>query len=501
MLITAVLHLWGIQRDLPYVTEDAIFMSPAVRIAATGDLNPREFGNPGSTLIYPLAAIFHVWNGVAHGGSLLHANPNVQSRFKSEPGEFYLLARLLTVAYAVASVPLVYLIGRPAFGDTGALIGALFAALHPTEVFDKRVRTDSASLFFGLLGLWGCLRLYERRMLADQIFAGAAIGLAIASKYYLGTLVGVLVVVDLLIWWRQRTARVWIGAAAGLFAVALAFALSTPYFLLDYATASKSLQVQLRTAHPGADGLSPTGNLLWYLSFALPNTLSWPQTAAAVVGIALLLWRRTPQALLLLLFSVLFVIGISRHGLHWQRWLIPICPVLALFAASALEMTAARVAALLRLPRTAQLGLIALGAVLLVAQPARQVIALDRRYARLSTYVLARQWVEEHLPAGSRMAYEWETLPPPLTKKLTEIPMSYLSVRQTLDYYSSHGVRFLVTSSVWYAYYPANAAQYPAQAAFYQQLLSEGHLLHTVESSGNEGPEIRIYEIGSRAPG
>jgi hypothetical protein len=345
------------------------------------------------------------------------------------------------------------------------------------------------------------LRLYERRTLTDQIIAGAAIGLAIGTKYYLGTLVAVLVTVDLLILWRQRTANAWIRAGAGLFAAALAFALSTPYFLLDYAGASKSLGVQLRTAHPGADGLSPTGNFLWYLRVALPHTLSWPQAYAAALGIALLLWRRTPQALLLLLFSALFLIGISRHGLHWERWLIPICPVMALFAASALETTVSCVATLLRFPRVAQSGLMALGGVLLVAQPAHDVVWLDQRYARLSTYVLARVWVEEHLPAGSRLAYEWETLPPPITKKLAEVPVSYLSVRGTLDSYTSRGIRYVVTSSAWYDYYPANAAQYPAQAAFYQQLLSEGRLLHTVEPSGNEGPAIRIYEIGAPPAG
>jgi hypothetical protein len=39
-----------------------------VHIAATGDPNPGWFNHPGSTVIYPLAGLFHVWDVVAHQG-------------------------------------------------------------------------------------------------------------------------------------------------------------------------------------------------------------------------------------------------------------------------------------------------------------------------------------------------------------------------------------------------------------------------------------------------
>ena len=199
-------HLWGISRDLPYIVEDPIFATSAMQIAASGNLNPHEFAHPGSTLIYPLAAVYHFWHAAAHGGSWWRPDTQLEDQYRTEPAPFHLLGRLLTVVYALLSVPLIYWIGRECFGDTAGLIGALLAALHPTEIFDKQVRTDSASLLFCLLGLWCCLRLYRRPNTTHQLITGAAIGLAIGTKYYLGTLVAPLLVVDATVWWRTEDA-------------------------------------------------------------------------------------------------------------------------------------------------------------------------------------------------------------------------------------------------------------------------------------------------------
>jgi hypothetical protein len=519
--IALFFHLWGIQRDLPYITDDATWVvNPAIWIAATGDLNPHVFGNPGSTLIYPLAGIYHAWNAVVHDGSWLHRDASL--RTISRPGsgdarlpEFHLIARLLTVAYALLSIVLVYRIGDEIFGRDVALLGALFAALHPTEVFDKRVRPDSASLFFGLLALWCCLRLLRRPTITNQILAGVAIGLAIGTKYYLGTLVAVLLVVDGLMLWERRSQpdhwrAAWLGTAVGLGAVALGFLVSTPYFLLDHVTALQDLRVQMRASHPGADGLTWIGNLFWYLE-VLPSSLSWPQSAAALVGIAVAIWKRTVEPALLLIFTATFLIGISNSGLHWERWLIPVLPIFALFAAAGLVFTVACLSRHLGLPRHVQLTALAVLTGVCCHSSLERLVRIDRLHSRPSTSVLARQWMTENLARGSRITFEWETLPPPLKAdqlesslwiardarcNFTELSMSTLGVRGTLDWYKQRSYRYLVTSQTYYAYYPENADRYPKEAAFYRQLLAEGRLLYEVSPSAeHQGPAIRIYEL------
>jgi len=516
MAVALLLHLWGIRRDLPYITEDPIFMDGAVRIASSGNLNPGRFNHPGSTLIYPLAVAFRLWDAAAYGGPLFHADPSLNGRFQSHTAAFCLVARLLTVVYAVASVPIVYQIGTVTAGATGGLIGALFAALHPTEVFGKCVRTDSASLFFGLIALWSCLRLYAHPTWRNQLLAGGAIGLAIGTKYYLGTLVAVLVTVDVSIISRRAALglslmTVWRDMVAGLAAVALAFGFSTPYFFLDYAAASSNLRTELRSVSIGSDGLPPTGNFLWYLGVALPQSISWPQVIAASLGLAVAARERQPQQALLVLFATTFLVGISLHPLHWARWLIPILPVVALFAAQGLEMTVRHLGDRLSVPLLWRRVAVLLGVVLLAWDPTRAVVEIDRLHTHPSTGVVARQWITENLPPGSWLAFEWQTLPPPLDaqpidlghwvardfgRNFTELSMSKLAVRGTVTYYKREGFRYLVTSSLFYDYYPAHADAYPTEAAFYRALLTEGRLLQRVTpSASRQGSEIRIYEI------
>jgi hypothetical protein len=68
----------------------------------------------------------------------------------------------------------------------------------------------------------------------------------------------------------------------------------------------------------------------------LPASITWPRYLLALAGIGLAVRRRRPRQLLLLLFVATFLATISLSSLHWQRWIIQVLPVLALFTAAAL---------------------------------------------------------------------------------------------------------------------------------------------------------------------
>jgi hypothetical protein len=106
--------VWGIRRNLPYEPEadEDIFVERTVNMLASGNLNPGWFGNPGSTIFYPLAGIIHAWHVIANGATLFQADPDLAALFDRNIYPFYLLGRLLTVLYGVLSLPLVYLLGR-----------------------------------------------------------------------------------------------------------------------------------------------------------------------------------------------------------------------------------------------------------------------------------------------------------------------------------------------------------------------------------------------------
>ena len=506
LLVSLALLAAGIKRDLPFTPEidEPHFVEPAVNIAATGDLNPREFENPGSTVIYPLAGIYHVWNAVAHDGTLFRSDPGLRATVESNPSEFYLLGRLLTISYAVMTVPLIFLIGRRAFGERVGLIGSGLFVLYPLAVTHAQmVRTDSAATFFGMLGVWMCLRLYDRPTTGNQILAGFAIGLAIASRYFMVALIPVLLAVGGMILWRQisqadKLKATWVGIGAGVLAVAVGFAVTTPYFFLDFTAAWQEVTFQAgHSNHLGADGLSPPENFLWYLTRAIPLSITWPEAILAASGVALVVWRRRFKQILLVLFTVVFLVGISRAPLHWQRWIIQILPILALLVAYAIAEVAGWLARRLQAKMVLQLAILVLAGLAVAAWPGYKVMLQDIQQARPSTRILAREWIFANVPVGSRLAQEWYTAPSLGDAHLDVLAMPSLGGRG-LGEYRREGFEYLVVSSWTYDRYLAEPQRYEGQALFYRSLFEEGDILQWFRPSNTRGgPEIRIYRLAT----
>lgn len=528
-----VIHIWGMRRNLPFTPEidEPIYVTRAVTIAASGYLNPGWFGNPGSTVMYPLAASYHLWNAARYGGPLLRADAGVSTRFHSGPAEFYFIGRLLTISYAVMSVVVVYLAGRRAFGQRVALVGSALWVCYPLAVAHAQmVRSDSAAVFFGMLALWLCLRLYERPTVGNHVMTGVAIGLGVATRYFMVSLVPVLLAVDALVLWRgdSRAARLrslWPAAALGLLAVVAAFAISTPYFFRDFATAVNDLRFEAERTHLGADGLSFAGNLLWYLTKAIPQAISWPQMVLAAAGVALMARRREPQQLLLLGFVAIFLAGISLSHLHWQRWVIQVLPLFALMAAYALDEAAARLAEHSGWGLSSRRALLLAMVLLVSAWPAYNLAMFDIGVAGSSARLLARDWVAQNLPPGSRIAQDRYGAPLVRDDFFGHPPERYsgplpgndfivyerysLAPGRSPDDYYRDGYRYLVVSSAMYERYLAEPARYASEAGFYRELFRDARLLQHFGSPAGRGgfektaghllqPDVRIYQLQER---
>lgn len=500
--LSLAVHVWGIRRNLPYEPEadEDIFVERTVNMLASGNLNPGWFGNPGSTIFYPLAGIIHAWHVIANGATLFQADPDLAALFDRNIYPFYLLGRLLTVLYGVLSLPLVYLLGRNAFNVQTGLLGAFLFIFYPVVVFHAQmVRTDSAGVFFGLLSLWLCLRAYDRPTISNHILAGIAIGLSISSRYFMVMLVPFLLVLDFTLAYKSVASvhprQLLIAGLAGMVAAFIAFVLSTPYFFLDFSTALENIRLEARTTNLGADGLSPIENFIWYLTSAIPNAISWPQAILATAGSALALQKKHFKQAALLGFSLLYLVGISLSALHWPRWTIQILPILSLFAASAILWITDTMIPLLRLPARWAGVLVFLGAVIVTVQPGYGIIFQDIQQSNPSTRFMARQWMLEHLPPQSKIVQEAYTALLSGTDFQINQKFSMAAGGDLSDYYRE-GYRYLVVSSRMYNRYFEEPERYPKEVNFYQTLFEQGELLHQFAPSKTiGGPVIRIYRL------
>jgi len=187
-------------------------------------------------VIYPLAARRHVREATLHGGRWLAANPRVRKTyFAGGFAPYVRLGRLLSVAYGVGCVVLVALAGLLAFEPRSALVAAALVGFSPLMIeYAQPLRSDSAAAFYGLLFLVAVLRLLAQPTLGRHLLAGATLGLAIASRYMMAAGGAVLLAAQEHLW--RRTGGVGarpLAMVAGWVAVPVAFALVTPYFVLD----------------------------------------------------------------------------------------------------------------------------------------------------------------------------------------------------------------------------------------------------------------------------
>ena len=331
-MVSLLAQLWGIERDLPMPTlDERYFVTPATYIASSGSLNPHWFGHPGSTIIYPLAALFRLREILFHGAPVLGAAHSVAARFQGDPASFYLTGRIWVMLLGLACLPLIYLIGRRTVGEVAAFAAAGIWAIAPLAVqYGTVTRTDTAGLFFALLTILWCMRALDRPSVGRFALTGVAAGFAVSSRYFLATLALVILLTWCMARVRSHIRFAALLAAAG--AMVTTSVLTTPYFLLDTKDAIASLSDETTFRIPfQAHGI--LDNLTFYVGNAIPGAISWIGCAAAIVGMLFALRRCTPPRALLLLWVPIVVIESCFLGVHWNRWIIPSLPILLLLAA------------------------------------------------------------------------------------------------------------------------------------------------------------------------
>jgi hypothetical protein len=212
---------------------------------------------------------------------------------------------------------------------------------------------------------------------------------------------------------------------------------------------------------------------------------------------AMIAVRGTPRRRLLAAFVIGFVATISASTLVWPRWIIPVLPVLVLFAASAVVTIARMVAARAPTPVGPHLDrvLVAMGTCALAFFIVVMVIRLDQRAEVPSTRELMRAWIVGHVPRGTPIAAEIKS-PELRTAAFPTLQRFDLPHDGTVADYVAHGYRDFLVNAYVALDYRAAARRYPKHAAFYEFLRRHATLLHEEQGRGETpGPHLKLYRV------
>lgn len=404
------LRLWGIGFGLPYtlVHPDEIRVVNTAAVFGMGDLNPHYFIRP-TLHFYLTAALYGLSYGAGRLSGVVRSLEDFQMQFVVDPSMFYLLPRLMSAGLGVLTLWLVYLVGRRYAGTRCGIVAAGFMGVAFLPVRESHFAApDTAMVCLLMAGFLAALRIQEAPRMRGAALCGALCGLAISLKYNAAPVL----VSALLGWglgvqgWRRRMA----GAAVILGAAGGAFAVTSPYVFLDWASAGPDIReaVAIRL-QPMFMDLGPGWR--YHAAVSLPHGLGLPLLGAAAAGLGLALVRRRPADVMLLAFTGCYAAALVPTRLVVLRDVLPLAPFLSLAAADLAVRIADRVPRTgLRSPAAALLW------VALAAPTAWASVRLDRILAQKDSRVLAREWIERHVPHGSTVAslgYDVGLLPLP----------------------------------------------------------------------------------------
>ena len=307
--------------------------------AERSPLNPHWFPL-GSVLIYALVLIRSVAELFTDWGAL----------------DLRFAGRALAALADVASVWLMYVIGRRMYGQwTGILAAAFttFAVIHIQHA--HFYRPEPFTVFTSLAATWAMLRFIDTGRARDAALLGVLVGLAMAPKVSVAPILAPLALTFLWVC-KDRAGRRWsdltVAAAvrfvpvillAGLAALA-AYFITTPYALLDYSQMIGDIREQSRMVRdafvmPFTRQYVDTP-ALWY---QIRQTTVWglglPLGIAAWLAApftAWLAWRggiAQRADLLLLAWAIPGFVFLELFEVKFLRYVFPLLPFYVLMAA------------------------------------------------------------------------------------------------------------------------------------------------------------------------
>ena len=441
LVLAAALRLVGIRYGLPLavLNPDEGNIVPRAWRMGQGHLDPGWYDYP-SLLMAVLAPV---------------------QAFFQEPS--LLAARFVAVVIGLGGVGAAWWLGRKAYGTGAAIVAAAAVAVATTHVAYSRMAVTDVLL---TLAVTCVLALAVEGRIE---WAGLAVGLAASAKYP-GAIAAVPVIVAG--WGRWRR----LGRAA-LLAVA-GFALTSPFVLIHAGAAWSDFSRVQRLAREGwlgfeNDPVTPVAYVerLW-------GSVG-PLLLLVAVGIVAALLRRSRTDIVLLSFVLAYWLTLMPQQAHFERYVLPLVPVLAVLAGSVRWAVPLALVALL--------------------VPLAWSLADAQELTRTDTRLGAAAWVDANVPRGERVAADPSTLPlpgRPVTRLELPGPGRTSDPERDLARLRGEGVKWVVITGAVTDRVLAAPDRYPREARFYEQI---GHGLKPAYSAfpggGLAGPWVRIYRL------
>jgi hypothetical protein len=371
-----------------------------------------------------------------------------------------LVGRIISVIADLGTIIVLFLIGKNVFSKSIGYLAALFYSLSVLPIqLAHFYAVDTLLTFFITTTLYRLIRLYEDTYLRNSILVGIFFGLSLATKVSAMVLViavGITLTIDLLIIslcqlrknvagslflstifgmfarkitifqdyrkkrWRKIVER---NLLFGMLIAAVAmftFFLFEPYALIDFAEFFKQTKAQQAMtksafAYPYTLQFVSTISYLYQLENLILWGLGIPLGGISLIGSLLIFFEaikkfpnywndpKEVKIFILVVFFLAYFLVVGQFAVKFMRYLLPLYPLLALFAAWLLV----KLVVWKNNPVIQKVGsLLMLTTVIFTLAWAWAFTSI---YSQANTRFSASLWINDHIPQGSTIAIEhWD---------------------------------------------------------------------------------------------
>ena len=451
LALAASLRIPGLRYGLPFPllnADEESIVPRAWELAHGGGLDPGWYDYP--SLLFLLLAPFQA--------------------FAEAPS--YGAGRGVAAGLGLIGVAAAWWLGRASYGLLAGLVAGAAVAVATVHVAYSHVAVTDV-LLTALVSVALALAVHGRLE-----WAGAAAGLAASAKYP-----GVFLAVPILaVGWGQ-----WRRLATGAALAALAFVLTSPFVVWHAGAAWEDISRVQRLAAEGWLGFEndhPTPlaflDRLWE---SLGPALVVALAGLALAGRALVVKRHKLSAhradVVLVSFTLAYFAYLLTLDAHFDRYVLPLVPVLGALAG-----------------RVRPLAVVTLALLLI---PLAWSIAEVRALRGTDTRLVAHDWIEANVPRSATVAVDPST-PRVAAARVVRLelpgPGRPADPERDLARLRSLGVDYVLVTGAVADRMSAAREHYPQEARFYDQLDAGAQRVLRVEPGGKlAGPWVAVYRL------
>lgn len=507
LLIGLVLRTCGIGFGLPYeyhVDEDQ-YVRQAATMGSTG-LIPANWFNP-PLLKYIYLAEF---SGLYVIGRLSGQYASVKdfgSQLSLDPTWLYLLARWTSVLMSTITIYLVYRIGVKAYSRTVGILSGFMMAIAFLPVREAHFAVnDSAATLWIVIILLAAIGIQQSTEWRWYILAGIALGLGFATKYHVLLCIPTILLAHFLSKcdkWNVKS----FSKLLTCFAISVAVAIMvSPYFVLSIKEVWQDAYRLIWSGQYGFGGweIDPSGGFLFYTKTLIWG-LGWVAVIICIFGIMYAIFHHTAEDIVIISLPLILFVFLGRQNMYFGRFILPIIPSLFLLSTNLINSVAG---ILFQKTLPQRIFLVSVVACFSM-QPVLSSIRFAEILNREDTRTIAKNWIEENIPEGAKVAMDWQFHTPPLSTRekpvagsgkvfdiwYPDFTMGKGLSDHPLEWYRINGYEYLISSSFIYNMQLIEPIENTKRNRFYSDLPEQTTLLVSISPGLGHAQRFIFDEI------